>query len=213
ARNSAAKSTLALVTNTKADDKNPLFIELSDGNADLPYVWTDYHLVMLPADGAGKVSWDNQAGTGGYAVKAFEPGVHATLERFANYWKQDRAHFDGIEFTAIPDVNARQAALITNSLDAMIECDFKTVDMLKGDPGVVVDEVPTGTHVSMPMHEDVAPFSNPDVRLALKYAIDREATVKTVLNGHGSIGNDQPISPIMPFFDKSIAQRVYDPEK
>src|SRR5262249_56005641 len=81
------------------------------------------------------------------------------------------------------------------------------------DPNIRVDEVQTGTHVSMPMHADVAPFDNPDVRLALKYAIDREATVKKVLNGHGSIGNDQPISPIMPFYDKSIEQRSYDPDK
>jgi peptide/nickel transport system substrate-binding protein len=213
ASKSAAKALLALVADIRADDKQTLVIELSDGNADLPYVLTDYHLVMLPADGEGKVSWDNLAGTGGYVVKAFEPGVHATLERFANYWKQDRAHFDGIEFTAIADVNARQTALIMGSLDAMIECDFKTVDMLKADPGVAVDEVPTGTHVSMPMHEDVAPFDNPDVRLALKYAIDREATVRAVLSGHGSVGNDQPISPIMPFFNKSISQRVYDPDK
>jgi peptide/nickel transport system substrate-binding protein len=210
---SAAKALLALVTNIKADGKDTLVVELSDGNADLPYVLTDYHLVMLPADGEGKVRWDNQAGTGGYVVKAFEPGVHAALERFPNYWKPDRAHFDAIEFTAITDVNARQTALVTNSLDAMIECDFKTVDMLKGDPGVAVDEVPTGTHVSMPMHQDVAPFDNPDVRLALKYAIDRDASVKAVLNGHGSIGNDQPISPIMPYFNPAIPQRTYDPDK
>jgi peptide/nickel transport system substrate-binding protein len=210
---SAAKSLLAAVTSIKADGKDTLVIELSDGNADLPYVLTDYHLVMLPADGEGKVSSDNAAGTGGYVVNTFDPGVHATLERFANYWKQDRAHFDGIEYLAIPDVNARQTGLLTASLDAMIECDFKTVDMLKGDPSVVVDEVPTGTYVSMPMHQDVAPFSDPDVRLAFKYAIDRDATVKTVLNGHGSIGNDQPISPNMPFYNSSISQRVYDPDK
>jgi len=210
---SGAKALLALVDSIRPDDKYTLVIHLSDGNADIPYVLTDYHLVMLPADGEGKVNWDNLAGTGGYVVKTFEPGVHAMLERFANYWKAERAHFDGIEYTAIPDVNARQAALTSNSLDAMIECDFKTVDMLKDDPNLVIDEVPTGTHLSMPMHQDVAPFSDPDVRLALKYAIDREASVRTVLNGHGSVGNDQPISPIMPFYNKSISQRVYDPDK
>jgi peptide/nickel transport system substrate-binding protein len=213
ASKSAAKSLLALVSDIKADGKDTLVIELSDGSADIPYVLTDYHLVMLPADKEGKISFDNDAGTGGYALKAFEPGVHATLERFKNYWKQGHAHFDGVEYTAISDANARQAGLITNSLDAMIECDFKTVDMLKGDVNIAVDEVPTGTHVSMPMHQDVAPFDNLDVRLALKYAIDREATVKAVLNGHGSIGNDEPISPIMPYFNPSIPQTVYDPEK
>ena len=104
--------------------------------------------------------------------------------------------------------------LLNNSLDAMIECDFKTIHMLERDPNLKVDEVPTGTHVSMPMHMDVAPFDNPDVRLALKYAVDREATVKVVVNGHGSIGNDHPISPIMPYYDASYsADAVYDPEK
>jgi peptide/nickel transport system substrate-binding protein len=210
---SGAKSLLASVESIKADDKNTLVVKLASGNADLPYMLTDYHLVMLPADGEGRVSFANDAGTGGYVVKAFNPGVQASLERFKNYWKSDRAHFDAVEYTAIPDVNARQTALITNSLDAMIECDFKTVQMLERDPGLKVDEVPTGTHVSMPMFQDVAPFDNPDVRLALKYAVDREATVKMVLNGHGSIGNDHPISPIMPYYDGSIEQRAYDPDK
>jgi len=210
---SGAKSLLASVESIKADDKNTLVVKLASGNADLPFMLTDYHLVMLPADGEGTVSFENLAGTGGYVVKSFNPGVAASLERFPNYWKSDRAHFDAVEYTAIQDVNARQTALITNSLDAMIECDFKTVQMLERDPNLKVDEVPTGTYVSMPMHQDVAPFDNPDVRLALKYAVDREATVKMVLNGHGSIGNDQPVSPIMPYYDPSIEQRSYDPDK
>ena len=68
-----------------------------------------------------------------------------------------------VEYTAIPDVNARQTSLVSNALDAVIECDFRTVQMLERDPRIRVDEVPTGTYVSMPMHQDVKPFDNPDV--------------------------------------------------
>lgn len=210
---SAAKALFDSVENIKVDDPLTLVVELKSGNADFPYVLTDYHLVMLPSDKEGKVSWDAKAGTGGYVVEQFEPGVRASLKRFPNYWKQGRAHFDEVEYLAIPDVTARQAALLTNALDAMIECDFKTVQLLEQDPSIEVDEVPTGTHVSLPMQMDVAPFDNIDVRLALKYAIDRESTVKKVLNGHGSVGNDHPISPIMPYYDSSIPQRTYDPDK
>ncbi|CAN5485327.1 ABC transporter substrate-binding protein [soil metagenome] len=209
---SGAKALLASVESIKADDKHTLVVKLKTGNADIPYLLTDYHLVMLPADG-DKVRIDNNAGTGGYVIKSFEPGVKATLERFPNYWKKDRAHFDSVEYTAITDVTARQGGLMSNELDAIIEVDFKTMDMLAQNPDITVDEVQTGTLVCMPMMMDIPPFDNPDVRTALKYAIDREATVKAVLNGHGSIGNDHPISPIMPFYDKSLPQRVYDPEK
>ena len=34
-------------------------------------------------------------GTGGYTIENFEPGVRTALKRFPNYWKTNRAHFDG----------------------------------------------------------------------------------------------------------------------
>lgn len=210
---SAAKALLDGVDTIKVDDANTLTVGLKSGSADFPYILTDYHFVMLPADKEGQIDVSAGSGTGGYVVERFEPGVRAAMRRFANYWKQDRAHFDEVEYQAIADVSARQTALSTGELDAMIECDFKTVDLLKTDANIQVDEVPTGTHSTMPMQMDVPPFDNVDVRLALKYAIDREATVRKVLNGHGSVGNDHPISPIMPFYDGTIAQRSYDPEK
>ncbi len=210
---SGAKALFESVESIRADDPHTVVVELASGSADFPYVLTDYHLVMLPADKEGKVSWDDKAGTGGYVVERFEPGVRASLKRFPNYWKQGRAHFDEIEYLAIADVSARQTALVTDSLDAMIECDFKTVHLLEQDAAIRIDEVPTGTHVSLPMHMDVAPFDDPNVRQALRYAIDRKATVEKVLNGHGSIGNDHPISPIMPYYDGTLAQRPYDPDK
>jgi peptide/nickel transport system substrate-binding protein len=210
---SAAKALLASVEDIVADDKQTLTVKLASGNADLPYLLTDYHLVMLPTDGEGKVDPSSKDGTGGYVLQQFDPGVRAHLTRFANYWKQGRAHFDEVEFLAVPDVNARQTALMTDAVDAMIECDVKTVHLLEQNPDVKVDEVPSGTHNTLPMHMDVAPFTDNDVRLALKYSIDRQATLEKVLNGHGSIGNDHPIGPTMPFFDGSLEQRQYDPDK
>ena len=78
--------------------------------------------------------WQKGEGTGGYVVKDFDPGVRAHYERFPNYFKDDRAWFDEVEFTAIPDVNARQTAVLTGELDAMLECDLKTVHLLARDP-------------------------------------------------------------------------------
>ena len=48
--------------------------------------------------------------------------------------------------------------------------------------------------------------------MALKYAIDRENAVKRALFGHGSIGNDQPIGPTLPYYS-ALDQRTYDPDK
>jgi peptide/nickel transport system substrate-binding protein len=63
------------------------------------------------------------------------------------------------------------------------------------------------------MLTNVAPFDNNNVRLALKHAVDREALLKTILFGHGTVGNDHPITPAYPFFAADIEQRTYDPDK
>ncbi len=209
---SAAKSLLSGVDEIKSDGKNTLVMKLKEGNADLPYALTDYHLVML-ASKDGKIDPQSRNGTGGYVLDDFQPGVSAKLSKFKNYWKEDRAHFDAVNFIAVNDVTARTNALMGGEVDAMIECDFKTADSLKQAQDVTLDEVPSGTFVDMAMHMDEKPFDNADVRMALKYAIDRKAAVETVLSGHGSIGNDHPISPIMPYYDASLEQRAYDSDK
>ena len=65
----------------------------------------------------------------------------------------------------------------------------------------------------MPMFTDVAPFDDVHVRLALKYAIDREQLVKIPLSGFGQVGNDSPITPANRYFNTKMEQRKYDPEK
>jgi peptide/nickel transport system substrate-binding protein len=49
-----------------------------------------------------------------------------------------------------------------------------------------------------PMWVDTAPFDSNDVREAIKYSIDRQAMVKTVLQGYGVAGDDNPIPPTSP---------------
>jgi peptide/nickel transport system substrate-binding protein len=62
------------------------------------------------------------------------------------------------------------------------------------------------------MRCDTPPFDDNDVRLAVKYAIDRDGILTKILNGHGRIANDQPIPDFDPFF-ADLPQRRYDPDK
>ena len=67
--------------------------------------------------------------------------------------------------------------------------------------------------ITMPMHVDTAPFDNPDVRMALKLAINREELVEKITFGAATIGNDFHHSPAMPYFPEAIEQRQYDPDQ
>ena len=210
---SAAKALMKPVQSIKVEGGDTVVIELDGGNADFPYLVSDYHIAILPAEGDG-INWRSGVGCGGYKLVHFEPGVRSEFVRSENYWKQpDRAHFDEVELLSIVDVAARTNALKTGEIDTMDRCDLKTVHLLAKTPGIVVEET-TGTgHYSIPMRTDTAPFDDNDVRLALKYALDREALLKTVLRGHGAVGNDHPISPANHFHASDLPQRAYDPDK
>lgn len=209
---SPAKSLLETVESISVDGDRVKF-SLSTGNADFPYTMFDYHLPIMPSDGAGGVEWQGGVGTGGYVLENFEPGVRASMVRNPNYWKGDRAHFEAAEIVGVNDVTARMNGLVTNGLDAIDQPELKVVDRLSQNPDVAIDEVTSTKHHAFPMDTTVKPFDDPNVRLALKYGIDREAYLRSILRGHGAVGNDHPFGPTMPFYDPSVEQRQYDPER
>jgi peptide/nickel transport system substrate-binding protein len=209
---SIVKSLLSSITSVRAHGNDSVVIELSAGNVDFPYVVSDYHLVIMPANN-GVADWRSGIGTGGYRIKSFDPGVRMMLERNGSYWKPNRAHFEGAEIISISDGAARINALVTGEVDVIDKVDLKTADLLKRNPRVVLEQTKNSMHYTFPMMTDSQPFQNNDIRMALKHAIDREAMLKKVLRGYGQIGNDHPIPPSDRFFNQTIAQRQYDPDK
>ncbi|WP_035485750.1 ABC transporter substrate-binding protein [Geminicoccus roseus] len=206
---SGASGYMKQVVDIKADGKHAVIIELDSGNADLPYLLTDYHMIMMPKD--GDVTSGN--GTGGYKITEFDPGVRVFGERNENYWKEGRAHAATVELVAISDPAARTAALQTGQINIMERVDPKTVELMGRVPGIVIHQAAGGGHYPLLMRCDTAPFDNVDLRLALKHAANREDIVDKVLRGLGKIGNDHPVPSGDPFFASSLEQRTYDPDK
>jgi peptide/nickel transport system substrate-binding protein len=192
-------------------DGDKLVLVLTEGNADLPLLLTDYHLVIQPNGG-----YDDplaSIGTGPYKLTSFEAGVRATLERNTADWRSDRGYVDTIEIIGMNDATARIAALASGQVHFINRVDPKTVDMLKRAPSVEILSTSGRGHYVFIMHCNTAPFDNNDLRLALKYAMDREAMVETVLGGYGKVGNDFPINSTYALFPEGIEQRAYDPDK
>ncbi len=212
---SAAKGIIADITDVKADGKDTVVCTLSGGNADFPYLVSDYHLLICPAKAEGGIDWESGVGTGGFVLDSFEPGIRTNTKRSPNYWKEGRGHFDEVETLFISDVTARTSALQTGEIDAMNRADLKTIHLLKRTPGVTVIQTTGNQHITLPMFTDVAPFDNNDLRLALKYAIDREEWLRVILKGFGELANDYPVGPANQFQATAdeIPQRAYDLDK
>ncbi|BCH05390.1 peptide ABC transporter substrate-binding protein (plasmid) [Mesorhizobium sp. 131-2-5] len=207
---SAAKGLLQGITEIRSDGDHVVVIELASGDADIPVIMADFHLQIIPE---GFNDWTTFIGTGPYILDRFEPGVTLSAHRNPNYWKSDRAWFDSVEFTFINDATARANALTTGAVDAADQIEPKIVQLVRRKNNVKIVEAVGQSYVASAMDVREGPFSDKNVRLALKYAIDREALVASVFSGFAEVGNDQPIPSNDPFFNKELAQRQYDPEK
>lgn len=210
---SAAQPIVASIDEMKKTGDHQVQIVLKEGNADFPFLMSDYHLLMYPA-GQMDEAIVKGIGTGMYEVVSFDPGVRFVGKRVASHYKDGKAGwFDEVEFIAINDSSARMNALLTGQVDAVNRIDFKTEPLLKANPKIKIFEVTGNQHNTFPMLMDVPPFDNLDVRLALKYSVDRQELVNKILQGHGAVGNDHPIGPANQYYAKDLPQIEMDPDK
>ena len=209
---SGAASIVKAVKDIRADGKDRVIIELSEGNADFAFLMSDYHLVV-GIDGTTGDDWDKGIGTGPFMLESFEPGILAVTKRNPNYFKEGRPYFDAVETMHIADVMARTNVLQTGEADVIEQPDLKTLHLLKRQKGIVINEVGGTRHFPYPMLMTVPPFDDPDVQMALKYSVDRDAWVQKILKGHGYVGNDHPVGRNQRYFAGDLEQRTYDPDQ
>ncbi len=208
---SAAKPLLDAITDISADGDTVIF-DLVDGNADFPFTFTDYHLTICPSSD-GAIDWRSGDGCGPYRLVDFKPGVSATFARHENDWNSNRGFFDTVEMLSVIDLNARTTSLISGDVHSIDKLDLKTVGLMARNPGINIHSVSGNQHYTFAMSANKAPFTDPNVRLAMKHAINREELVEKILFGYGTVGNDVPIGRGQRFFNDEMPQTAYDPDK
>jgi peptide/nickel transport system substrate-binding protein len=206
---SALKATAKQITDVKADGGLVIF-NLAGGNADFPYVLGEHRLSIMPAKENGDVDWQSGIGTGPYMLEEFKPGSITRAKRFPNYYRD--TWFDDVSLLSIIDPTARTNGLLSGQLDVMDRCDAKTLKFMEQKPGIEIDKVTGYEHNTFAMIITTPPFDNPDVRNALKYAIDREAIIQRVFGGIGQPGNDNTVAPSVKFAINPEPVHKYDPE-
>jgi peptide/nickel transport system substrate-binding protein len=210
---SAAQPIVAAIAEMKKTGEHQVQFTLEAGNADFPYLMSDYHLLIYPA-GQIEEAIAKGIGTGLYQVTSFEPGVRMTARRVESHYKGDSAgFFDELEYIAINDSTARMNALMTGQVDVINRIDFKTEALLRANPMIRIQEVTGNQHYTFPMLTKVDPFTDVNVRRALKYGINRQELVDKILLGHGKAGNDTPIGPANQYFHAEMEPLTYDLDK
>lgn len=206
---SIVKSLFADVASIAADGNNIVKITLNQPNADLAYYLADPHTCISPAN---FLDFDHAIGTGPFQLVRFQPGVGSLTKRNPNFFRSGLPYLDEVEMFGIPDPVNRTNALLAGDVHFICRVDPQSAEAINKSPNAKAVTTKTGWQLTFPMMCDLEPTSNKNLRLALKNLVDREGMLKLVRQGYGQIGNDDPLSPVDPYY-KAIPQRTYDVDK
>jgi peptide/nickel transport system substrate-binding protein len=203
---------VSFVSEWKKVDKHTVKAMLASPNSDLPAVLGTFHFKIIQ-NGAEGEYFNKPNGTGPFKPVEFTPGVRSLGVRNDNYFKGE-VYLDEIETFGITDHVARVNALVSGDVEIIGSVDPKAIKQIEASERAEMWSVPSGTYNGIVLSLDREPGNNPDFVWALKYLVNRERVVRTILKGQGLVGNDHPIGP--PYgadHCSELAQHEFDPDR
>lgn len=211
---SPGRTALGPIQQVEAVDPYTVHFTLNSPYVDLPYALTDRWGRVVPRDHTSDEFKTQAFGSGPFKLTEYLPGVQVTVERNPDHWEPNVPLLDRAVLKTYPDVVAEITALQNDEIQIMYQVSPSSHDQVASVSSAKVYEVPTGNWVPMIMRVDQPPFDKGDVREAIKYCIDRNAFVQTVVRGHGTPANDHNIPPNSPaYLNVPVRQQDYDKAK
>jgi peptide/nickel transport system substrate-binding protein len=194
-------------TNTFGEYGGDIFIKpehlyKADGiDWDTLHVWTEEERVAYEDWSHAQDNEDiggGPVGTGPFKYVEHELGAYLLFERFDDYWETGLPYLDELQIIIIRDANTALLALLNGEVDAYHGArpgfPLSQKDLVNAMEDFTVETMSsTGTyHITFNMNPDSSPTDplsakpgeqwvlNTDVRIAMEYAIDKEAIVHSV---------------------------------
>ena len=149
-------------------------------------------------------------GTGPYKFVAWNTGVDIKLTRFDAYWGEAPAIKD-VTFRILTDDSQATLALENGELDVHVTLPQSDISRVKNNENLQYDET-LGTTIVRLVFNPNGIFSDERLRLAIAYAIDKEAVMLGAIDGCGEVVSSC-FAPSCSFLDPDYEAPTNDPEK
>lgn len=168
----------------------------------LPPQWTAEHNPAAEASSSGP-----------YELVEFVSGDRIVMQANEDYWGEPPA-FETVEFRIMPEDSSRIAALLAGEADIIQYFAPSEIDRIN-ESGRAEASAISGIRFMMVKFNNLRPpfQGNPDLRMAINYAIDRQGIIDALFNGLGDIATCQALSPAYFGYNPDLEPIPYDPQR
>lgn len=205
---------MATIKSVTADGDLDVVIELTEVDYQYPLLFAGKTgMVVNPAAFEKDVDAlaTQPAGSGPFTVTSYVQNDHASMKKNPEFFLADEISVDAFELYPQPDP-ATAVASVQSGQYNLVRLGGAQVEQAKA-AGLDVQVIDTMYVAVLDVNATMAPFDDPAVVEAMKYAIDREKLVEVASFGVGAV-NYQPFPPGYVGYNEALADLyAYDPEK
>ncbi len=195
----------SVIQEISAPDDKTVVITIDEPNLEFLSYLT---VAIVPADAEDLAA--KPVGTGPFKYVSRSPQENIVIEKFDDYWGEG-AKLDRVTYQIYEDSTALVMALKGGSVDLCAHltsaqsAQLEDFQILEGTMNLVQ---------AVYLNNDVEPFNQKEVRQALCYAIDRQAIMDFVADGHGTALGSSMYPAFSKYFMPELTDYYpYDPQK
>jgi peptide/nickel transport system substrate-binding protein len=178
----------------------PAYLAKGEAGALAPSSFNDQGEVIRPV------------GTGPFEFESWEARQRMTLRANPDYWGEDKAHVDKVVYKAVPNAITRRSMLEAGELHIAQILPPESIRILSKNDHINIQQKNIGRCRIAAFNSAKEPFSDPKIRRAVNYALNRSDLVEYVLEGVG--GKAGPLFPPEIFWaNAELEGYTYDPDK
>lgn len=213
------RGALAVAKKITTPDSSTVVLTLESPNPDLVFdLGQDAGLVASGKSLTAKNLATNPVGSGPYLLDTATTvtGSEYVFTKNPDYWDKSLQHYSKIEMFVYSAPSATLNALKSGAINAVAITDFTSVPQVKA-AGWKINIGPGNESMGVLLLDRegtlTKPIGNVDVRRAINMSLDRDALLKVVARGFGTV-IEQPLPSTSTGFNKSLNSTYpYDPTK
>lgn len=209
--NAYMRTELQQIERVETPDARTVRLVTKQTIATLPLLFAMPHLGVVARGSADAGS--TPVGAGPYSIRGQERGSWIDLAAFDRYYKPGLPKSHTIRFVALPDDNARVAALQAGDVDLIEYTPWASMATIDGDARLKQDNV-FGPYMALGFNGAAGPFKDVRLRKAVGFAIRRDEVVQATLFGRGKVLQGVPIAEGTEFYNAQMSRHwTYDPAR